>query len=225
MKLLEALATGLFQQEQRSKAFKWCHALCERDTTGKNLSAFVKTCLQTSTPFSEAAAKLDPMFAVEGVADAQRTQLICLRGLLGYGVLIHCLSLRHRVNYGLNFRCANPIFTTHFCILCIFKWHLHKWAQACILKKAFLRNQTDNKLIGLASHSVRPSTCNHTNLCNSQILLVNSIPDNEIHRFTSLRCFFCEESFHPNTCILADNNFSRLRKKSIICVIVLLSSR
>jgi hypothetical protein len=120
-KLLMALATGLFQQEQRSKAFEWCHALCKRDTTGKKLSAFVKTCLQTSTSFPEAAAKLGPLFAVEGEADAQRAQLLCLRGLLGYGVLIHCLSLRHRVNYGLNFRCATLTFTTYsrmlFCSL------------------------------------------------------------------------------------------------------------
>jgi hypothetical protein len=58
-------------------------------------------------PFAEAVAQLAPGFAVEGSAEAQKAQLLCLRGLLGCGILVHCLTLRHRVEYGINFKCAS----------------------------------------------------------------------------------------------------------------------
>jgi hypothetical protein len=43
-------------------------------------------------------------------------QLLSLRGLLGGGVLIPRLSLRHRVDYGINFKCAALKNTMRNCI-------------------------------------------------------------------------------------------------------------
>jgi hypothetical protein len=81
--------------------------MCELPRADQKLAAFVDTCMQTSMPFAEAVAQLAPGFAVEGSAETQKAQLLCLRGLLGCGILVHCLTLRHRVEYGINFKCAS----------------------------------------------------------------------------------------------------------------------
>jgi hypothetical protein len=107
-KLLRALVKGLLQQKSRSKSFDWCSGMLKQGGEA-SLEALMDTCLQTKIPFAKAINKLAPGFAIRGDTEAERAQLLCLRGLLGCGVLVHCLCLRHRVDYGVNHRCRFPI--------------------------------------------------------------------------------------------------------------------
>ena len=100
--LMARLARALFTTPARTKRFEWCNAFYQ-NRGEQAVAAFLAFCDSDQAP-EEAAAAL-------GVADsehskAQRALLVCVRGLLGSGVLFHCLSLRHRVDYGINFGCA-----------------------------------------------------------------------------------------------------------------------
>lgn len=104
--LLAALATGLFRLQSRSKAFDWCNAMRKSKHAAAKLAALVDAVARPEVPFRDAIQRLAAGFGADGGADAQEGQLLCLRGLLGCGVLVHCLALRHRVDYGINFRCV-----------------------------------------------------------------------------------------------------------------------
>lgn len=103
---MTALTTGLFRQQPRSKAFYWLHAMSQSADSAARLAALIDVCADTEAPLHEAAARLGPGPDADGGARALEAQLLCLRGLLGCGVLVHCLAMRHRVEFGLNTRCA-----------------------------------------------------------------------------------------------------------------------
>ena len=104
--LLAALATGLFRQQPRSKAFYWCQALSQSADSADRLAYLIDAVVSSDAPFRAAVDELGGGFGPDGSMSAHEAQLLCLRGLLSCGVFVHCLMMRHRVDYGRNFRCA-----------------------------------------------------------------------------------------------------------------------
>lgn len=99
--LREAVAKSLFTASRaKSLLSRWAPDLYARRGDA---------CLR---PFVAATTRLDTDFEVEagrlGVTrgSSEFAQMLCLRGNLGGGVLEHVATLRHRVNYGINARCA-----------------------------------------------------------------------------------------------------------------------
>lgn len=95
---MHALAT----RPSRSASLSWLHDGYRKGSSKEFLRGLRDCCLSKgNADFHMAAADL-------GVVGAQqRAQLLALRGLLGHGLLLHCLTMRHRVDYGISSRCAH----------------------------------------------------------------------------------------------------------------------
>jgi hypothetical protein len=96
-----------------TRSLEWCNTLY-KEFGDPALTNFLACCTGSDEDFHPSAEALG---AAKG--SGKMAQLLSLRGLLGGGVLIPRLSLRHRVDYGINFKCAalkNIIKKLH-CIL------------------------------------------------------------------------------------------------------------
>lgn len=67
-----------------------------------NLEDFVKALVSCTDEFEDATAAVFGMLTEE-----KKHQMLALRGLLGHGVLEHCLQKRYRVDYGTAERCES----------------------------------------------------------------------------------------------------------------------
>lgn len=99
---MRSIVTALCRNQGRTKVLAWCGSYFEQ--RGAAFVDALLLCLDMHVPFEAAAANLGVV--EEGDGKARTALLLCLRGLLGAGVLLHCLSLRHRVDYGIHLRCA-----------------------------------------------------------------------------------------------------------------------
>jgi hypothetical protein len=92
---------ALLKRKSHEPSLWWMRAL--HDSQDEQLcEAFLQCCLDVQHDFAQSALKL-------GITDddgERMEQLLTLRGLLGYGVLMHCLAMRHRVVYGISTQCA-----------------------------------------------------------------------------------------------------------------------
>jgi hypothetical protein len=112
--LLKALATAIFRGKPSpekmltsaprkaapTRSLEWCNTL-HREFGAPALTHFLACCTGRDEDFHPSAEALG---AAKG--SQKMAQLLSLRGLLGGGVLIPRLSQRHRVDYGINFKCA-----------------------------------------------------------------------------------------------------------------------
>ena len=108
-----ALATAVFTQP-RSRAL--CNDLKKlfegADDPDSALDTFVECVTNPESDFEGEAGELGIDVSSAGHARV-RSQLLALRGLLGCDLLTHCLALRHRVQYGINGKCASSTANCH----------------------------------------------------------------------------------------------------------------
>lgn len=97
--LRHAIAKAIFTRTARIKPLLFCREWyrIHGDTAIKAFLAAININVEFERPAR--------WFKAENGSEREAV-LLAARGLLGSGVLFHCLSLRHRVNFGINQRCA-----------------------------------------------------------------------------------------------------------------------
>jgi hypothetical protein len=109
-----ALATAVFTRP-RARNLQWCAALHAQHGE-RVLAPFISCVTQSGSDFTAEAAKLGVGLSGEpAVNSVSKAQLLALRGLLAGDLLLHCLTLRHRVQYGINDKQCAPATTLRAC--------------------------------------------------------------------------------------------------------------
>jgi len=100
-RLHRALLHTLVTEPPQLAALSWLHAAyVQARRPNEFLDILYGCCLNPRSSFAASAKKMGAS------APEHRLQLLTLRGLLAHGLLVHCLTMRHRVDYGISSRCS-----------------------------------------------------------------------------------------------------------------------